>query len=200
MPWAGLARVGSSPRSRHGSQAHQKSTTRLHGKRASPGSRNLGSKQPGWHFPTYLRNEPCDIHARLTTWPAGTESSIDDGYYMVEARLTDLKDYKLRMECLSSDAVPFHSQEWSISNFPCNLTRNITSHNMKNSAFHSLLFSIKGWEKVLFEILNNIPQSSKVGVVPPVSNKSNHRVKWWVGPAHDRVFVLWFAWWSSHTN
>ena len=30
----------------------------------------------------------------------------------------------------------FHSQEWSISNFPCSLTRNITSHSM-NLAFHS---------------------------------------------------------------
>ena len=32
-----------------------------------------------------------------------------------------------------------HSLEWSISNFPCSLTRNITSHSMKNLAFHSLL-------------------------------------------------------------
>ena len=37
------------------------------------------------------------------------------------------------------DHKPFHSQEWSISNFPCSLTRNITSHRMKNFAFHSLL-------------------------------------------------------------
>ena len=32
---------------------------------------------------------------------------------------------------------PFHSQEWSMSNFPCSLTSNITSHTMENSAFHS---------------------------------------------------------------
>ena len=32
-----------------------------------------------------------------------------------------------------------HSQEWSISNFSCSLTRNITSHSMKNLAFHSWL-------------------------------------------------------------
>ena len=31
------------------------------------------------------------------------------------------------------------TQEWSISNFPCSLTRNITSHCMKNLAFHSSL-------------------------------------------------------------
>ena len=29
--------------------------------------------------------------------------------------------------------------EWSISNFPCSLTRNITSHSLKNLAFHSFL-------------------------------------------------------------
>ena len=34
---------------------------------------------------------------------------------------------------------PFHSQEWSISNFPRSLTRNITSHSMENLAFHSPL-------------------------------------------------------------
>ena len=63
---------------------------------------------------------------------------------------------------------PFHSQEWSISNFPCSLTRNIASHSMENLTFHKLtqmkddyttnshcitctcLF--KGWENVLFEL------------------------------------------------
>ena len=34
---------------------------------------------------------------------------------------------------------PFHSQEWSSSNFPCSLPKTITSHSMKNLAFHSLL-------------------------------------------------------------
>ena len=33
----------------------------------------------------------------------------------------------------------FHSQEWSISNFSCSPTRNITSYSMENLAFHSLL-------------------------------------------------------------
>ena len=61
---------------------------------------------------------------------------------------------------------PFHSGEWSISNFSCSLSRNITSQSMKNVAFHSLLrwkmiilpilttsrmlFFLKGWENVLF--------------------------------------------------
>ena len=34
-----------------------------------------------------------------------------------------------------------HSQEWSISNFPCSPTGNVTSHSMENVAFHSLLRS-----------------------------------------------------------
>ena len=44
---------------------------------------------------------------------------------------------------------PLHSQEWSISNFSCSLTRNIASHNMKNLAFHSLL----GWKRITLPIL-----------------------------------------------
>ena len=55
-------------------------------------------------------------------------------------------------------AQPCHPEEWSISNFPCSLTRNITSHSMKNMNYHSLLttslirFSWKGWENVFFEL------------------------------------------------
>ena len=55
-------------------------------------------------------------------------------------------------------------RQWSMSNFSCSLSRNITSHSMKNLAFHSLLrwklislpilttshFSLKGWENILF--------------------------------------------------
>ena len=36
---------------------------------------------------------------------------------------------------------PFHSQEVSMSNFPCSLTRNITSYGMKILALRSLLRS-----------------------------------------------------------
>ena len=59
---------------------------------------------------------------------------------------------------------PFHSQDWSMSNFPCSLTGNITSHSMENFTFHSLLrwkmivllilttslihSSLKGWENL----------------------------------------------------
>ena len=60
--------------------------------------------------------------------------------------------------------------EWSMSKFPCSLTRNMTSHSMENLTFHSLLrwkviilqFSLhpsynrflKGWENTLFELRN----------------------------------------------
>ena len=47
------------------------------------------------------------------------------------------------------DAEPFHSQEWSMSNFSCSLTRNITPHSMKNLAVHSLL----SWQMIILPIL-----------------------------------------------
>ena len=43
----------------------------------------------------------------------------------------------------------FHSQEQSISSFACGLTRNITSHSMKNLASHSIL----RWEMIILPIL-----------------------------------------------
>ena len=48
-----------------------------------------------------------------------------------------------------SSMLPFHSQERSISDFLCSLTRNITSHSMKNLAFHSLL----RWKMIILPIL-----------------------------------------------
>ena len=65
---------------------------------------------------------------------------------------------------------PFHSQEWSISNFPCSLTRNVTWRpgQMPNSSqlepsykiktctviltISLIHFSLEGWENVLFEL------------------------------------------------
>ena len=40
---------------------------------------------------------------------------------------------------------PLRSQEWFISNFSCSPNSNITSHSMKNLAFHSLL----GWKMII---------------------------------------------------
>ena len=50
--------------------------------------------------------------------------------------------------CLSSTQL-FHFQESSNSHLPCSLTRNITSHSMKNLAFHSLL----RWKIIILPIL-----------------------------------------------
>ena len=43
---------------------------------------------------------------------------------------------------------PF-TPEWSMSKFPCSLTRNMTSHSMENLTFHSLL----RWKVVIIQIL-----------------------------------------------
>ena len=52
-----------------------------------------------------------------------------------------------------------HSQEWSILNFSCNLTRNITSHSIKNLAFHSFL----GWKVIMLPTLTYTFLFRKVG-------------------------------------
>ena len=44
---------------------------------------------------------------------------------------------------------PFHSWEWSMSNFSCSSPRNITSHSKENLAFHSLL----KWKMIIMQIL-----------------------------------------------
>ena len=65
-------------------------------------------------------------------------------------------DYYLKLITLGSERVngwrtscmlPFHSQEWSMSNFSCSLTWNITSYGMKNLAFHSLL----SWQMINYQ-------------------------------------------------
>ena len=43
---------------------------------------------------------------------------------------------------------PF-TPEWSMSKFPCSLTRNMTSHSMENLTFHSLL----RWKVIILQIL-----------------------------------------------
>ena len=47
---------------------------------------------------------------------------------------------------------PFHSWEWSMSKFPCSLTRNMTLHSKENLAFHSLL----RWKMILIQILTTL--------------------------------------------
>ena len=73
---------------------------------------------------------------------------------------------RIQRKCFEA-LCPFTPKSGPMSNFHCSLTRNITSHIIKNLAFHSLLrwrmtilailttslrhFS-KGWEIVLFEL------------------------------------------------
>ena len=85
-----------------------------------------------------------------------------------------------------------------MSNVPCSLTRNITSHSMKNLAFHSLLrrkmillpilttslihFSLKGWENVPFELGNERVKrsapSSFCRVTAPRLRTAVQRFRW----------------------
>ena len=57
----------------------------------------------------------------------------------------DWPKYRQYFNTLLKAYISFHSQDCgqSTSNFPCSLTRNITSHSMKNVAFHSLLSRMK---------------------------------------------------------
>ena len=98
--------------------------------------------------------------------------------------------HKLRPERPSLQV--FRPQKWSMSNFPCSLTRNITSHSMENLAFHSLLrwgwlyyqFSptclyislYESWENVLFEL------GIKRAKDRPQSNPSLSR---WISPTGE---------------
>ena len=61
----------------------------------------------------------------------------------------DLKSPSLLKSSWLSFVYPFHSWEWSISNFSCSLTRNMTSHSMENLSFHSLL----RWNVIILQIL-----------------------------------------------
>ena len=56
--------------------------------------------------------------------------------------------YRKKQKC-SSGASYYSTLSWSISNFLCSLTRNVTSRSMKNLAFHSLL----GWKMITLAIL-----------------------------------------------
>ena len=90
---------------------------------------------------------------------------------------------------------PFDFQEWSISNFSCSLTINITSHSMKKLAFHSLLrwqgiilpilttsrihLSLRGWENGLFEL-----RSERV-------NPFTAKLKKYILPTSQREMYKW---------
>ena len=58
-------------------------------------------------------------------------------------------DYTTNSNSLTYTVHISHSQEWSMSNFPCSTTRNIPSHSMENLAFYSLFI----WELIILMIL-----------------------------------------------
>ena len=84
--------------------------------------------------------------------------------------------YNLRWVMLPLN--PFIPKNDQVKNFPCSLTRNITSHSMENPALHGLLrwkmiilpilttslihFYLKGWENVLFELVTPSVQPLKL--------------------------------------
>ena len=95
-------------------------------------------------------------------------------------------------ESVYKQAWPFHSQEWSMSNFPCSLTRHITSHSRENLAFRNLLkrrmmtlpilttwlihFSLEGWENVLFELLTLVSRATSAEGRPVNSTRGASRL------------------------
>ena len=52
--------------------------------------------------------------------------------------------------CSLATHQPFHSQEWSISNFPCSLTRNITPPSMEKLLFTA--YSDERWLRYQFSL------------------------------------------------
>ena len=70
---------------------------------------------------------------------------------------SDTSDYEVGKSPICQ---PFHSQEWSTSDFPCSLSISITWHSMENLAFHSL----PRWKIIILPILATslIPFSLKV--------------------------------------
>ena len=65
----------------------------------------------------------------------------------VPAHTQCLREVSLRASDDCSRGLTF--SHWSISNLPCSLNRNITSHSMENVAFHSLL----RWKMIILPIL-----------------------------------------------
>ena len=67
-----------------------------------------------------------------TDWILGKGGDLRREFQFIR----QIQPYVLHISECSDGCWPFHPQkEWLISNFPCSLTRNITSHSMKNLAF-----------------------------------------------------------------
>ena len=64
-------------------------------------------------------------------------SSSSDWYCPLELEHASISQRQKNGRYPAVTQLPFHFQEWSISNFSCSLTRNVTSQSVKNLAFHS---------------------------------------------------------------
>ena len=82
-------------------------------------------------------NGVLDIHSYLGKHSCSSPHPI---YYSALGtwKSTQYRTIRVGME-FSGCGVGFDFQEWSISNFSCSLTSNITWHSMENRAPHSLL-------------------------------------------------------------
>ena len=90
-------------------------------------------------------------------YPANEEDGLGKaGIHFTPTNQIPLKRWRIHLNHRWTMAThkPFHSQEWSISNSLCSLTRNITSsHSVKNLAFHSSL----RWKMIALPILTTSP-------------------------------------------
>ena len=87
---------------------------------------------------------------------------------------------------------PFHSQEWSTSNFPSSFTRNITSHRIKNLAVHSS----RRWNWcincALIRVMDVVKETN-VSSVSPSSERIRpfaHHLLWWSADARNVSYYL----------
>ena len=79
-------------------------------------------------------------------------------WIMIQSRVLELQHWPC---FISRESLTLSLPRVSISNFPCSLTRNITSHSMENLAFHSLF----RWKMIIPQILTTslIHLSFKIG-------------------------------------
>ena len=107
------------------------------------------------------RNSNCPLSIPVPTllrvsflstkyWPAEGAFVGGSGAAVVASReKKDIFSFSVVLGGAEFDFQPVHSQEWSSSNFPNSLARNITRHYIKNLAFRSLL----RWKIMILPIL-----------------------------------------------
>ena len=83
------------------------------------------------------------------TWTITTSPRLQWKDWKVMSVLSGTNTKRMIQAPMGTEILTRSLQEWSISNFSCSQTRNITSHSMKNLAFHSLL----RWEMIILPIL-----------------------------------------------